>query len=39
MQYIKWILLGICLLAVVWPLLFKQPSDQKKDAEPKPKDQ
>ena len=39
MQYMKWILLGACLMVVVWPLLSKQPSEQKKDAELKQKDQ
>ena len=39
MQYIKWILLGVCLLAVVWPLLFKQPDQHPDVTKPEQKDQ
>jgi hypothetical protein len=34
MQYIKWILLAICVGAVVWPLLVRPPHHQKRDSGP-----
>lgn len=39
MEYMKWILLAVCLISVMWPLISKQPSDHKKESDLEQKDQ